>query len=87
MCEVEPTPKGWFIKYIDRSPAVLAREQVCLHTDSNNRFVYSSKVHRSKWKELYSAVGGHVTKLQLSNNFTCPSLLLCLDSTVASIRI
>ena len=28
MCEAEPTPKGWFIKYVDRSPAVLAREQV-----------------------------------------------------------
>ena len=32
MCEVEPTQKGWFIKYVDRSPAVLAREQVCANT-------------------------------------------------------
>ncbi len=26
ICEVEPTPKGWYIKYIDRSPEALARQ-------------------------------------------------------------
>lgn len=26
MCEVEPTEKGWFIKYIDRTPETLARQ-------------------------------------------------------------
>lgn len=37
ICEVEPTPKGWFIRYVDRSPAVLAREQVytCTYTHTN----------------------------------------------------
>ena len=28
MCEVEPTSKGWFIKYIDKSPETLARQAV-----------------------------------------------------------
>ena len=28
ICEVDETPKGWFLKYIDRDPDVLAR-QVC----------------------------------------------------------
>ncbi len=26
LCEVDPTPKGWFIRYIDRSPEALARQ-------------------------------------------------------------
>ncbi len=25
ICEVDNTPKGWFIKYVDRSPATLAK--------------------------------------------------------------
>lgn len=29
-CEVDPTPKGWFIRYIDRSPEALARQAVSL---------------------------------------------------------
>lgn len=28
LCEVEPTPKGWYITYIDRSPEALARQAV-----------------------------------------------------------
>ena len=28
ICEVEDTPKGWFIKYVDRSPATLAKMAV-----------------------------------------------------------
>ena len=28
MCEVEPSEKGWYIKYIDRSPETLARQAV-----------------------------------------------------------
>lgn len=26
LCEVDPTPKGWYIRYIDRSPETLARQ-------------------------------------------------------------
>ena len=28
LCKVEPTPKGWFIEYIDRSPDALAKQAV-----------------------------------------------------------
>ena len=28
ICEVEPTPKGWFIKYIDRDPETIKRQAV-----------------------------------------------------------
>ena len=28
MCEVEPSEKGWYIKYVDRSPETLARQAV-----------------------------------------------------------
>ena len=28
LCEVEHTEKGWFIKYIDRSPEAMEREAV-----------------------------------------------------------
>ena len=28
LCEVEPTPKGWYIKYIDRSPEAMERQAV-----------------------------------------------------------
>ena len=28
LCKVEPTPKGWFIEYIDRSPDALSKQAV-----------------------------------------------------------
>ncbi len=30
LVDAEPTPKGWYITYIDRSPETLAREAVRL---------------------------------------------------------
>jgi len=30
ICEVEPTPKGWFIKYVDRDPETIKRQAVSI---------------------------------------------------------
>ena len=32
LCVVDQTPKGWFMKYIDRSPAEMARQAVRILT-------------------------------------------------------
>ena len=36
LVEAEPTPKGWYITYIDRSPETLAREAVRLSNSINH---------------------------------------------------
>ena len=44
ICEVEPTPKGWFIKYIDRDPETIKRQAVGWQPPQLNkrRFVFDS---------------------------------------------
>lgn len=37
ICEVEDTPKGWFIKYIDRSPETLARQAAAEKKDKMDK--------------------------------------------------
>jgi len=54
-CEVEETPKGWFIKYIDRDPEVLARyealrkrEMAELDDDEIQKLMLEKQIERAK---------------------------------------